>query len=334
MKQSSSGLVWGSILLGFGLLWLAKTLGWFHIEWGELLRFWPFLLIAAGVVLLAKRNWSGAVAALLIAVAIPSAIINGVNKRWSGWDGDRMSWSFNDDKNDDDNEQDDTNQDRDEAYEKDSKNGRFVEALPKEGLKEATLHFGAGAGEFVIEGTTSQLIEADTDTQFGSYVLTTKRNDATQTSEVRFKMEGKDSTKVRFKDLDDIENRVDMKLNNSIFWNVDLGLGAGKGRFDLTEYKVKKLKIEAGAADIDLKLGDKTDLTEVEINTGVASIEVEVPESVGCELITDGALNVRELDNFEKIKDGVYRTSNYDKAAKKINIKYEGGLSRLEINRY
>ena len=336
MKQSSNGLVWGSILLGFGLLLLIKSLGWLHIEWSAILRFWPLLLVGAGLSLVARKTWSGAVAAILLAVAIPSAIVNGINHRWGGWrDGAEWNFDDNDRDNDDDQEEDDDRdsdyKDREEIYAND---GHFAEAFPKEGINEATLNFGGGAGEFKIEGTTNQLVEADTDTKFGSYVLTSKRNEGNKSSVINFKMEGKDSTKIRMKDFDNMDNSVEMKLNDQPLWSFDLGLGAGKGNFDLSDYKVKKVNIGAGAAEIDLKLGDKTDLTEVVINAGVASITVEVPESAGCELSTNGAMNVRELDNFEKVKDGLYRTSNYDKATKKINIKYEGGLSRLEVNRY
>jgi len=331
MKQSSNGLVWGSILLGFGLLLLAKTLGWFHIEWDSMLRFWPLLVVAAGAAILARRSWSGVAAAILIALAIPSAIINGINKHWDGWR-DNIEWNFDDDRDEDN--QNDKYQDREEAYHKDGNNGHFVEEFPKEGIGEATLNFGAGAGKFSIEGTTNQLIEADADTQFGNYVLSTKRNQATKSSVVSFKMEGKDSTKVRIKDFDNMDNHAEIKLNAQPIWTIDLNLGAGKGEFDLSDYKIKKVKVEAGAADIDLKMGDKTDLAEMDISAGLASIQVAIPESVGCELTTEGGLNIRELDNFEKIKEGLYRTSNYEKATKKIKIKYEGGLSKLEINRY
>ena len=334
MKQSSNGLVWGSILLGFGLLLLAKSLGWFHIEWDSTLRFWPLLVVTAGAAVLAKRSWSGAAAAILIAIAIPSAIVNGVNKRWDGWR-DNIEWNLNDDDDNDRDDEEDSNQnDRGDIYEKDGENDHFAEEFPKDGITEATLNFGAGAGKFSIEGTTNQLIEADTDTQFGSYVLSTKRNQAAKSNVVSFKMEGNDSTKVRIKNFDSMNNQAEIKLNPAPIWTIDLNLGAGKGEFDLSDYKVKKVKVEAGAADIDLKMGDKTDLTEVDISAGLASIQVEVPESVGCELTTEGGLNVRELDNFEKIKDGLYRTSNYEKATKKIKIKYEGGLSKLEVNRY
>lgn len=338
MKQSSNALFWGACLLGVGLLLLAKTLGWYHIDWGITLRFWPILLILAGVSLLLKQSWSGVLTAILIAIAIPSAIINSAHKKFDDWNDRGIEFNLDDDDDNDDN--DDNNNDeyeeRAESYSKDGET-HFAEPLAA-GITEATLNFGAGAGEFTIDGTTDQLIEADADTEFGNYIMTTKRNETTKTSTVDFEMESKDSTghkRIRIRDLDNMDNRVDMHLSDKPIWSFDMGLGAGKGKFDLSAYKVKKVKIGAGAAEVDLKLGDGVENNaEIDIDAGVASIDIEIPESVGCELKVDGALNSKDLDNFEKISDGLYRTPNYNSAKKKIKVTYDGGLSKLEINRY
>ncbi len=335
MKQSSNALFWGSFLLAVGLLLMAKTLGWFHIDWGMTLRFWPVLLILAGVSLLLKQSWSGVLTALLIAIAIPSAIINGANKKFDDWQDRGIEFNLDDFDDDDDHHHDEYDK-RSESYSKDGET-HFSEPLAA-GIIEATLNFGAGAGEFKIEGTTSQLVEADAETEFGNYVMTTKRNETTKTSIVDFEMESKDSTnrkRIRIRDLDNMDNHVNMRLSDHPIWSFDMGLGAGKGKFDLSSYKVKKVKIGAGAAEVDLKLGENVENdAEIDIDAGVASIDIEIPESVGCEFRIDGALNSKDLDNFEKISDGLYRTSNYNSAKKKIKISYEGGLSKLEINRY
>ncbi len=335
MKQSSNALFWGTFLLAIGLILLAKTLGWFHIDWGMTLRFWPVLLVLAGLSLLLKQSWSGILTAILIAIAIPSAIINGANKKLRHWNDEGIEFNLDDFDDDDDNHHDDDEYDkRSKTYSKDGET-HFAEPFT-EGTNEATLHFGAGAGEFKIEGTTSQLVEADAETEFGNYVMSTKRNESTKISTVNFEMESKDSTKrIRIRDFDNMDNHVTMRLSDKPVWSFDMGLGAGKAEFDLSAYKVKNVKIGAGAAEVDLKLGDNVENNAVvEIEAGVASIEINIPESIGCEFTVDGAFNAKELDNFEKISDGLYRTSNYNSAAKKMKITYEGGLSKLEINRY
>lgn len=335
MKQSSNTLVWGSILLALGLLLLAKSLGWYHIDWGITLRFWPVLLILAGGSLLLKQSWSGVVAAILIALAIPSAIINGANKTIRHWDENGIEFNIDDFDDDDDNHYNE-NEERSETHSKDEKT-HFSEPF-SENIADATLKFGAGAGEFTIEGTTSQLIEADAETEFGNYIMTSKRNESAKTSVVDFEMESKDSTgrkKIRIRDFDQMNNQVEMRLSDKPVWTFDLGLGAGKGNFDLSSYKVKKVKLGAGAAEVGLKLGENVENdAQIDIEAGVASIEINIPESVGCEFKIDGALNSKDLDNFEKISSGLYRTPNYNSAKKKIKISYEGGISSLEVNRY
>jgi len=338
MKQSSNALVWGSILLAFGLLLLAKTLGWYHIDWGLTLRFWPVLLILAGGVLLLKQSWSGVVTAILIALAIPSAIINGANKKFRHWDDNGIEFNIDDFDDDDDDNHDhsDEYKERSDTYSKDGKT-HFSEPMTAN-IADATLNFGAGAGEFTIEGTTSELVEADADSEFGNYIMTSKRNESTKTSVVDFEMESKDSTgrkKIRIRDFDNMDNRVEMRLSDKPVWSFDLGLGAGKGNFDLSSYKVKKVKLGAGAAEVDLKLGKNVENdAQIDIEAGVASIDIEIPEEIGCEFKMDGALNSKDLDNFEKISDGLYRTPNYNSAKKKIKISYEGGISSFEIRRY
>ncbi len=331
MNKQSNGYFWGVILLAFGLLLLAKTMGWFHIDWGRITDFWPLLLIAAGLSLILGRgqSWSGPITALLIAIAIPTAIINKAHHKWDRFKDDvHIDFDDDDDDNDNDNNNDDFNSDSGNGS-----NGYFSENLPN-GIKTAQLNFGAGAGSFRIEGTTSKLIEANTESQLGGYILTTKSNDVDKTSTVNFKMEGNDSTKIHIDNWDDVDNKAKIQLNDSPVWSMKLEVGAGKADFDLSDYKVQKVDLDAGVAKIDLKVGDKEPQTEIDIDAGVASIDIDVPESSGCELTTKGALNIKDLDGLEKISENLYRTSNFDKASKKVKISYEGGLSTLKIRRY
>ena len=113
-----------------------------------------------------------------------------------------------------------------------------------------------------------------------------------------------------------------------------MGIGAGKGDFDFSNYKVEKLKVSTGVADMSIRLGDKLTNANVDIEAGVASITLEVPNSVGCEMHMDGAFNSKSFDGLEKISSGLYRSNGFDQSAKKIVINYEGGLTSFKIRRY
>ncbi|MFN4144260.1 MAG: LiaI-LiaF-like domain-containing protein [Runella sp.] len=322
MKQSSnSSLFWGATLLGIGFLFLAKALGWLDINWGMTLRFWPVLLILAGVSLLLRQSWSSVAAALLIALAIPTAIINGTHKKLRSWEDNGIEFNLRD-------FDDESGAENKIDTEPSEFKNTYSEPMNPE-ITEATLNFEAGAGKFEIEGTSDQLAEAHTDSQLGSYLLSTKRSNNTSTVSLRME------DKIDLESLDDVRNNVKVHLNPKPIWSFDIAMGAGKGRFDLSEYKVKNIKMSAGATKLNLKLGQEVqNEAQINIEAGATSIEIDIPESVGCEFSVEGAFNARKLEDFVKVGGGVYRTPNYDQATKKIKITYEGGLSKVKINRY
>ena len=85
--------------------------------------------------------------------------------------------------------------------------------------------------------------------------------------------------------------------------------------------------------DTEIKLGDKAAETTVKVEAGVAQVELQVPNSVGCRIKLDGALNGKDFDGFIKNGDS-YESPDYAKATKKINIEFDGGLSNLKVKRY
>ena len=329
-QSNNSGLVWGSLLLGFGLLLLARTLGWLNFDWGMIARFWPILLILGGLNLIVnKSNSRGAVTALCIAFAVPLFATHSCNRSMNN-----SNWNWDNDESDNNEGNDDPNTKADEETEGEVKNANFSEPM-RDNITEATLKFGGGAGKFVIDGTTAQLFEADTKSNLGGYRLTTKRNETDKTTLVDFSMFGKKNLKIENKDNDlTFNNEAVVKLNDRPNWVMDFEIGAGKADFDLSDLKVKNVKLQAGAADIDLKLGSKAANTDLNISSGVASVQIKVPETSGCEVSVSGALNAEDLDGFESKGNGLYRTANFEKATNKITIKFEGGVSKFEVNRY
>ena len=109
--------------------------------------------------------------------------------------------------------------------------------------------------------------------------------------------------------------------------------GAGKADFDLSAYKIKNLSIKTGLTETDVKLGDKVDNLDVKVESGLTDIEFQVPTTVGCRIDIDGGLNDKDFDGFIQ-KNGHWETPDYDKAIKKITIKFEGGLQSLKVRRY
>jgi hypothetical protein len=329
--ERKSNIFWGAILIVLGFLFLGTNLDWFELNWTfrKIAQFWPIMLILAGVAAFFshKKSIYNATSALLIAFAIPLGIFTCVD------DGvkeikDEISDGINidiDDFDDDDSSKSDTT--------KGNRNKQYfaVEMTPE--VKEATLRLGGGAAEFDLEESPNRLFEATTFLNFkNGYTLEEETN--TENKVINFSMKDKKARDFNFGEEYKINNNVLLKLSTSPIWNIEMGIGAGELDFDFSNYKVKKLEIETGAASIDIKLGDKQDKVDIDIESGVASVKIKVPESVGCEIKMDGALNAKDFDNFEKIKDGVWQTKGFNKATKKIYLNVDSGLSSLKVDRY
>jgi hypothetical protein len=125
-----------------------------------------------------------------------------------------------------------------------------------------------------------------------------------------------------------------MRLNDNPIWDIKVEMGAGEADFDLTSYKIRSLRFEGGAASFQAKLGSKESKTDVFVETGVASVEIDVPKSAGCRIVVDSGLSSKDFSGFTKQSDGTYKTDNYNTALNKININLKGGLSSFEVRKY
>jgi len=349
--KNSRGIVWGGLLIIFGILWLLRNMNLLNVNWDEVLPYWPVLLIIAGALLLATGNGSrgfGGVVGVLITLAVLGGIVNKTDRafdrhgdNWGfNWDddddGDRH-YGFRNHDNDDDNDNNDEDEDKDEDYRNqrsDRSNDRPINGNYKyemeDFIQKANFHLEGGAGSFTLDGNTQKLFEASTKSTIVGFLSNTSINKLDNSATVNLKME---DGNVKIKS-GEISNQAKIHLNDRPIWNIDLGIGAGKGNFDFSNYKVEKLKVSTGVADMDIKMGDKVTTSNIDIEAGVASITLELPRSVGCEMHMDGALNAKNMDDLEKVSNGLYRSSGYNESAKKIIIHFEGGLTSVNIKRY
>jgi hypothetical protein len=346
--KNSRGIIWGGLLVVFGMIWLLRNMNLLDIDWDAVLPYWPVLLIIAGALLLAagrERGVYGGVVGLLITLAVFGGIMNRTNRAfdhhandWNfGWndhddhddDDDDHDFGFHDDNGDDHDDDDNDNDDKHWKNGDRPINGVYNHEM-EDFIQKANFNLEGGAGSFSLDGNTPKLFEASTKSTIVGFLSNTSINKLDNSATVSLKME---EGNVKIKD-GEMSNQAKIQLNEKPIWNIDLGIGAGKGDFDFSNYKVEKLKVSTGVADMDIRLGDKLPTSNVDIEAGVASVTLEIPESVGCEMHMDGALNAKNMGGLDKIDNGLYRSSNFAAAAKKIIVHYEGGLTSINIKRY
>lgn len=329
--KNSRGIYWGGLLIILGVLWLLRSMDLLHIQWNLILPYWPVLLILAGIILLLgakERNASGGLVGLLITMAVLGGIVNKTDR---AIDTDNWNFGWND------HDRWDRGEDRDEDYKKERTDKEGSKALSgnykyemEDFIEKASFNLEGGAGSFTLKGNTDKLFEAKTRSNLIGFTSSTSVNKLDNSATVNLKMEEGD---ISIKN-GEIKNEAKIQLNDKPVWKVDLGIGAGKGNFDFSDYKVESLNVSTGVADMDIRMGDKMSVANLKIESGVASVTIEIPSSVGCEMRIDGALNAKSLDGLDKVSNNLYRSAGFETAEKKIFIDFEGGLTSVNIKRY
>jgi Domain of unknown function (DUF5668) len=351
--QNRGQLFWGVALITSGLLFFGQRMGWVTFDWEILRNLWPLLLILAGVNLILQRQGQQAavVTTVLLGLAVPLIVFGYVGHRRNWRNTHRFDFRDNRNNNDTENNGDDEDSDNSDSdngddnesdynSEKTDRNNTenmtaFVEAM-NPATRTATLNLTGGAGKFTIGEPVSELIKADAKTSVGSYKMSVERDDATKAATINLSPSDgdKDSDGDMNINLGEGKNQVDVRLSDKPIWTVNATVGAGKGSFDLSRYVVSNLKLEAGAADVELTLGSKATQSDIKISSGVAAIVVRVPKGVGVKVKREGALNVNTLDGFTDAGNNTAISPDYEKTANKINIDFEGGISSFKVVRY
>ncbi|MEY3843260.1 MAG: hypothetical protein RIR80_832 [Bacteroidota bacterium] len=306
-KNISWGLFW--VVVGALLILRNFDLLCFEINWDLILRFWPVLLIFAGINSLIRGtsnnrfHWLMPVLMILLIVLL---CVKG------------LSWNSS-------MEQRETN---DFSATQSSTAPTFT-VENSNNTQFASLYFSGGAAQFVLTDTTSLLFAANMPMNGSGYVMEQVQNDSIEN--ISLKMDG--DAKI---DLDNKKwnaNKVDLLLNANPIWDLDFDLGAGEVNFDLSKYKVRELAIDAGAASLDIKLSDLQN-AKVVVNAGASSIILRIPKSINCELNIDAVLSAKSLNGFEKVDENYYVYKSTLPNAKKIDLTIDAGISSVEIIQY
>lgn len=299
-------IFWGLLFITIGLLVLFNNFGMMNIYWSNVWKFWPVVIVLWGISFLTKnviiKNVIVASAAILLAVTIFASVKSAT---------DVLSNDIEFVIDGDDIEYDVTNYSQ--PYDST--------------IQTATFNFDAGAGSFIMANTTDSLIDVVTEGIKNNFSLTHLSADSKSNIDLEMK-----NTRFSF-GKGKMKNKVDISLNTNPVWDINFDIGAAKIDLDLTPYKTENITIDMGAASLKLKLGDKVDKTDLQIDAGASSIEIEIPESSGCEIRSEVSLSSKSFEGFKKISSDLYRTEGFDNAQKKIYIDLECGVSSIKVRR-
>ena len=312
-------VIWGLILIFIGAVFLLNNFGVINFYWGSVWRFWPvvFILIGANMLFSRFNNSTGAI--LSVVVTLVALVFIGYQGTRPD-DSNRRSW-FRYENHDGDS---------DTVSQKAGWNSSNTFTEPySPNIKYAELNIKGGATSYKLNDSTNHLFDAEVKQNSGSYTLNKTTRDSVEV--LNFRMQDQ-NRKWRMDDMDG--NDVRLRLNNGPIWDINLTMGAGESDFDLTGFKIQDLHLKGGAASFEVKLPMPVTSTNIQVETGVADVKIEVPEAAACRIVVESGLSSKDFGGFQKQGDGSYITSNYHTAAKKIEVNLKGGLSSFEVSRY
>jgi hypothetical protein len=188
------------------------------------------------------------------------------------------------------------------------------------------LKLEAAAGNFELQGLTSDYLSFSKTGDIGNYSLTT--TDENGRKKISLCLE---KSRIRHTVK---ENKVDIRLSEKPSWNLDFDIGAAEILMDLRDYRIDTTVINAGASSINIKLGDKNPLTVMTFNAGASSITVDIPKTSACQIKSESFMISKEFEGFTKKEDGIYQTDNFQAGKNKIYMTIKTAISKIEINRY
>lgn len=326
----------GLMLVIIGAVLLLNSIGVLPWSiWLGIWRFWPLLLIAAGLSLVLNRAvpFMGLLClALVIILAVswywPQTVrlpweinFNGVHI------GDRTNLTL--------------------------MNDEVIKPLPTDATKPFSVDLTFRAGQLYVGDTTDQAFDAKLD-YYGTRpaVNMDANNDGASLS---IKSVGDVTIPSWFgKDKGPWET-WNVALNPNVPLKLTANLSAFDADLDLSQYNLTGLHLDASAGDLTCILGDRSASQTVDINSSAGAVKLTVGNaakvtiavsasagSVDIHVPAGAALRVREhasvsSTNVAEIgltKSGDYWvSSDYDAAAQKIDIDYNGSASSLRITR-
>lgn len=290
-RERPRGLLFPAILITVGVLLLLGNFGYIPpISVGALLRLWPVLLIVGGIEAILGRHQPWAALGLEIAVIAGALALTAVQPLGLFYVG---------------------------------ATGSSEAIVQREGATSLSLRVTGGAGEYLITGGATALVEART----GSGEIQARTSRSGGRAEVRVEPVAGDIFRIGAP-----PSGVTVKVASDVPASLRLDGGAGEFTLDMRDIVVTDARVGTGASKTRVILPTPRGDVPVRIDAGAASVEIEVPSGVEARISTrGGAISINSTNPRVAIASGSGETSGYSAAKDRVTVSFEGGAASVTI---
>ena len=181
-----------------------------------------------------------------------------------------------------------------------------------------------GAGELLVSGGASKLLEAD----FAYGDLANKPIIKTSTSSFRSQVSIEQPPGMTGGNR---EYQWKLRLNNAQPLDFSTHLGAGNAEMNLGSLTLRSVEVHMGVGNLemDLRGAPKRDYN-VEIHGGVGNAEIRLPKDVGIEARASGGIGSIDVHGLEK-RGGVWINPDHENASVTIHLDISGGVGQIDL---
>jgi hypothetical protein len=289
------------IVVYIGLQLLAQQMGWTWAWAIDIWRFWPVFIILLGVSLMWRgRHRDIWLTIIVVVIFLLASFIIPVSNRFNGnWGSGSTSREVS----------------------------KVVSITKDATVADASIDIKAGATNLTLNGGAEKLVDGTYNSNGADLVETSNVVGTQQLVTLETKSWGHGW----FNPFGHRQN-LDLKLNNDLPLNLDVDAGASTAHIDLTNVSVKTLKLDMGASTIDLTFGKKLDVATATLKTGATTLDLRFPRDLGVRLDLDAGVTTKTLPEFADQGEGVYLSTSYSTATKKLNLTLDAGVSTIRAH--
>jgi hypothetical protein len=201
-----------------------------------------------------------------------------------------------------------------------------AQSVKLDGAKDVSAVIEMGAGELIVRGGATDLLEAKFTHRANRGVPIVEYNVSGEHGDLEVKEPGNDHTNTAGD-----KNRWELQFNSRVPMDLKVEMGAGEANLELRDVSLTGLSVEmgAGSSTVDLT-GNWKRSAEVSLEGGVGNAKVMLPRDVGVRVTVEGGLGAVSAGQFTR--DGsAYVNGEYGKSPITLEVKVEGGVGHVEL---
>ena len=288
--------LWGLFLLFLGVTFLLQTLN--VLPWGlwsTLWRFWPVLLINAGLSILLRRynNWLVSILILILLFGSLGIAI----WQYSGVTTDTAAST-----------------------------GSYT--APLDGLERGQVHVDLAAGSLTIDSlpvgspdfatVASRLETNDLKVDFRSE----EDEGILSLGMARFDRRPREK----------VEREWDIRLSRQLPFILEVDLAATDSRLDLSELVIAGLQMDVDLGNYIVEIPAAAGATQVQIEASLANLEITVPDGVSARIKASTSLGVIDVDERRFPREGdFYVSPDFESAVTRVELELDCSLGRVLV---